>query len=95
MWQIYRPRQKTDSGFAAMVEDLQRPTGRSILFSIPAVCLIGFFTVAITTPSSMFDTVFRGNFFARGAAIAIIMLILVSILVVPYIIHSVRQGART
>jgi glucose/mannose transport system permease protein len=42
----------------------------------------------------MFDTVFRGNFFARGAAISIIMLILVSILVVPYIIQSVRQGER-
>jgi hypothetical protein len=32
-----------------MVEDLQRSTGRSILFSILAVCLIGFFTVVITT----------------------------------------------
>jgi glucose/mannose transport system permease protein len=43
----------------------------------------------------MFDTVFRGNFFARGAAIAIIMLILISILVIPYIIKNIRQGAQT
>ncbi len=42
----------------------------------------------------MFDTVFRGNYFARGAAIAVIMLILVSILVVPYIIRSLRQGMQ-
>jgi glucose/mannose transport system permease protein len=43
----------------------------------------------------MFDTVFRGNYFARGAAIAIIMLALISILVIPYIISSVRQEVRT
>ncbi len=52
MWQIYRPREKSDLGFAAIVEDLQRSTGRSILFSILAVCLVGFFIVVITTPFS-------------------------------------------
>ncbi|MGB7537139.1 MAG: sugar ABC transporter permease [Anaerolineales bacterium] len=43
----------------------------------------------------MFDTVFRGNNFSRGAAIAIIMLILASIIVIPYIVNSVRQGMKT
>ncbi len=38
----------------------------------------------------MFDTVFRGNHFARGAAIAIILLLSVAVLVVPYLINSIR-----
>ena len=38
----------------------------------------------------MFDTVFRGNHFARGAAIAIILLISVAVLVVPYLINNMR-----
>ncbi|MBI4769326.1 MAG: sugar ABC transporter permease [Chloroflexi bacterium] len=38
----------------------------------------------------LFDTVFRGNHFARGAAIAILLLLMVSVLVVPYLIYSYR-----
>lgn len=38
----------------------------------------------------MFVTVFQGNNFARGAAIAIILLIMVSVLVIPYLIYSAR-----
>lgn len=38
----------------------------------------------------LFDTVFRGNHFARGAAIAIILLAMVSVLVVPYLVYSYR-----
>ncbi len=38
----------------------------------------------------MFDTVFRGNHFARGAAIAIILLISVAVLVVPYLVNAMR-----
>jgi glucose/mannose transport system permease protein len=38
----------------------------------------------------MFITVFQGNHFARGAAIAVILLVLVSVLVVPYLIYSNR-----
>jgi signal transduction histidine kinase/DNA-binding response OmpR family regulator len=52
MRQIHRPQQKTDPGFSAMVEDLQRSTGRSILFSILTVCLAVFFFVVITSPFS-------------------------------------------
>jgi len=42
----------------------------------------------------LFDTVFRGNHFARGASIAIILLVMVSVLVVPYLIYSNRREAR-
>ncbi len=38
----------------------------------------------------LFDTVYRGNHFARGAAIAIILLVMVSVLVIPYLVYSTR-----
>ncbi|WP_066174908.1 carbohydrate ABC transporter permease [Bacillus marinisedimentorum] len=39
----------------------------------------------------MFETTFRGNYYANGAAIAIIMLLSVAIFIVPYLINS-RKG---
>jgi glucose/mannose transport system permease protein len=39
----------------------------------------------------MFETAFRGNYYANGAAIAIIMLVSVAIFIVPYLISS-RKG---
>jgi glucose/mannose transport system permease protein len=36
----------------------------------------------------MYDTTFRGNRFSEGSAIAMILLLLVAILVVPYLINS-------
>ncbi|CAH0346480.1 sugar ABC transporter permease [Bacillus sp. CECT 9360] len=39
----------------------------------------------------MFETTFRGNYYANGAAIAIIMLVSVAIFIVPYLISS-RKG---
>lgn len=38
----------------------------------------------------MFETTFRGNYYANGAAIAIIMLLLVAVFIVPYLISSKR-----
>ncbi len=38
----------------------------------------------------MFDTTFRGNNFAQGAGIATILLIMVALLIVPYLIFSLR-----
>lgn len=42
----------------------------------------------------MFETTFQGNHFARGAAISIVMLASVSVLVVPYLVWSLRREAR-
>jgi glucose/mannose transport system permease protein len=42
----------------------------------------------------MFDTVFRGDHFASGAAIATLILIMVSILVVPYLIYNARTEVQ-
>jgi glucose/mannose transport system permease protein len=42
----------------------------------------------------MWDTTFRGNNFAQGAAIAILLLLLVAVLVVPYLRYSTRSEAE-
>jgi glucose/mannose transport system permease protein len=42
----------------------------------------------------MWDTTFRGNHFSRGAAIAIVLLIMVAVLIVPYLIYSIRTEAE-
>lgn len=39
----------------------------------------------------MFETTFRGNHFAQGAAIAMVMLLLVSLLIVPYLMSSMKK----
>jgi glucose/mannose transport system permease protein len=39
----------------------------------------------------MFVTAFRGNQFAKGAAIAVVMLIMVAVVIVPYLITTLRS----
>jgi glucose/mannose transport system permease protein len=39
----------------------------------------------------MFETTFRGNHYAEGAAISIIMLLLVALVVVPYLVSTFRK----
>ncbi len=41
----------------------------------------------------MYDTTFRGNHFSQGASIAIILLLLVSLLIIPYLITTFRKEA--
>ena len=41
----------------------------------------------------MYDTTFRGNHFAQGASIAIILLLLVSLLIIPYLVSTFRKEA--
>ena len=42
----------------------------------------------------MFETTFRGNYYANGAAIAIVMLLSVAIFIVPYLISSRKRWIR-
>jgi glucose/mannose transport system permease protein len=42
----------------------------------------------------MWDTTFRGNHFARGASIAIVLLLMVAVLVVPYLVWTTRSEAE-
>jgi glucose/mannose transport system permease protein len=43
----------------------------------------------------MFETTFRGNRFAEGAAIAVVMLIMIAAVVIPYLVVSTRAEAQT
>jgi len=40
----------------------------------------------------MYDTTFRGNFFAQGAGIATILLLAIAILIIPYLRYSLKTG---
>jgi glucose/mannose transport system permease protein len=42
----------------------------------------------------MWDTTFRGNNFAQGAAVATILLVTVAVLVVPYLVNTFRTEAE-
>lgn len=42
----------------------------------------------------MFETTFRGNHYAQGAAIAVIMLVMVCVLIVPYLWSNLRRGVE-
>jgi glucose/mannose transport system permease protein len=42
----------------------------------------------------MFITTFRGNQFAKGAAIGMILLLLVALIIVPYLRSQLKEGAR-
>ncbi|MCX7038384.1 MAG: sugar ABC transporter permease [Spirochaetes bacterium] len=42
----------------------------------------------------MWDTTFRGNNFAQGAAIAMILLVMVAVLIIPYLVSTTRSEAE-
>jgi glucose/mannose transport system permease protein len=42
----------------------------------------------------MWDTTFRGNHFAQGSGVAIVMLVMVAVLIVPYLFHTTRTEAE-
>ncbi len=42
----------------------------------------------------MWETTFRGNNFAQGAAVAMILLVMVALLIVPYLIYTFRTEAE-
>jgi glucose/mannose transport system permease protein len=42
----------------------------------------------------MFITTFRGNQFAKGAAIAMVLLLLVALIIVPYLRTQLKKGVR-
>ena len=49
----------------------------------------------VDTPALyMFFTTFRGGFYARGAAIATLLLLIVAVVIVPYIWYSMRAERR-
>lgn len=91
-WQIYR----------YVVLPLLRPVTLSALIVLGHISLKIFdLTVAMTGSGPgfatdmpayfMFETTFRGNHFAQGAAIATLMLITVAALIIPYLRYSLSR----
>jgi signal transduction histidine kinase len=68
MWQIFRRSGKTDAEYSTVLQDLKQSTGRSIVVSILAVSVIGFFAVVITLPFSWNFWVVTGCTLASCAA---------------------------
>ncbi|HEY8348169.1 MAG TPA: sugar ABC transporter permease [Symbiobacteriaceae bacterium] len=91
-WQVFR----------LITLPLLRPMTVSIVIMLIHVSLKTFDLVyAMTGPGAayvtdvpgvyMFETTFRGNFFANGAAIAVVMLVLSAIVTVPYLLSRGRR----
>jgi glucose/mannose transport system permease protein len=57
--------------------------------------MAGSVNLLVTVPGiNMHLTAFNGNNFASGSAIAIIMLLLVAVLIIPYLISQLREGRQ-
>jgi glucose/mannose transport system permease protein len=91
-WQVYR----------RVVLPLLRPITLGVVVILGHISLKIFdLTVAMTGSGPnftadmpaffMFETTFRGNHFAAGAAIAMVLLFLVATLVIPYLYFSLRR----
>jgi len=94
-WQVFRK----------VVLPQLRPITLSVIIILGHISLKIFDLIyAMTGPGAMFvtdmpgvymfETTFRGNHYAQGAAIAVIMLVLVSALIVPYLWSNLRKGVE-
>jgi len=95
-WQLYRH----------VIVPLLHPVTLSALIVLGHISLKIFDLVFAMTGSGpafstdvpgvfMFETTFRGNRFAEGAGIAMIMLVLVAVLIIPYLWYSTRGAVET
>jgi glucose/mannose transport system permease protein len=91
-WQVYR----------RVVMPLLRPVTLGVIVILGHISLKIFDLIVAMTGSGpnfvtdmpaffMFETTFRGNHFALGAAIAMVLLFLVATLVIPYLYFSLRR----
>jgi glucose/mannose transport system permease protein len=94
-WQVYRH----------IIIPLMQPITLSAVIVLGHISLKIFdLVVSMTGPGPafatdvpafyMWDTTFRGNNFAEGAAIATILLIMVAVLIVPYLAYTTRTEAE-
>ncbi|MGE8203367.1 carbohydrate ABC transporter permease [Heyndrickxia sp. NPDC080065] len=88
--------------YRKVIIPLLRPISVSVIIIMAHISLKIFDLIyAMTGPGAnfvtdvpgvyMFETTFRGNYYAHGAAIAIIMLLAVAIFIVPYLVMSRRS----
>ncbi|XID90525.1 carbohydrate ABC transporter permease [Paenibacillaceae bacterium WGS1546] len=91
--------------FAKVVLPQLQPITMSLIIILAHISLKIFDLVyAMTGPGAMFvtdvpgvymfETTFRGNHYARGAGIAMVMLAFVSLLIVPYLASTLRKGEK-
>lgn len=90
--------------FSVILPQLQSITVTAIILLLASSLKVFDLLYAMTGPGpnfvtdlpalDMFDTTFSADAFAQGAAIAIVLLILVMAFVVPYLISTLRQEAR-
>lgn len=91
--------------FRYIVFPLLRPVTLSATIVLGHISLKIFDLVFVMTGSGpafatdvpgifMFETTFRGNHFAQGASIAIIMLLMVAMVIIPYLYYSIRGEAE-
>lgn len=94
-WQVYRH----------IVFPLLRPITLSVVIILGHISLKIFDLVAAMSKKGpgfatdvpayfMFETTFQGDHYAQGAGIAIVLLISVSVLVIPYLVYSTRREAE-
>ncbi len=90
-WQIYRH----------IILPLLKPVTLSVVIILGHISLKIFDLVAAMSKKGpgfatdvpayfMFETTFQGDHFSQGASIAIFMLVSVSLLIIPYLVHSTR-----
>ena len=95
VWQVFRK----------VILPQLRPITLSVIIILGHISLKIFDLIyAMTGPGAMFvtdmpgvymfETTFRGNHYAQGAAIAVIMLILVCALIIPYLWSNLRRGVE-
>jgi len=95
MWQVYR----------YIVLPLLRPITLGAVIILGHISLKIFDLVVAMTGSGagfscdvpalfMYDTTFRGNHFAQGASIAIILLLMVGVLIIPYLRYSLKSEVK-
>lgn len=92
--------------FFAIILPQLRSTTTTIVIILAAASLKVFGLIyAMTGPGqefvtdmpslNMFQTTFQGDQFAQGAAIAMVLLLLMAIFIVPYLIATLRQGSSS
>jgi glucose/mannose transport system permease protein len=95
MWQVYR----------YIVLPLLRPITLGAIIILGHISLKIFDLIVAMTGSGagfscdvpalfMYDTTFRGNHFAQGASIAIILLLMVGVLIIPYLRYSLKSEVK-
>ena len=91
--------------YARVIVPMIRPVTLSAIIVLGHISLKIFdLVVSMTGPGPafatdvpafyMWDTTFRGNNFAMGAAIATLLLIVVALLIIPYLVSTTRSEAR-